>query len=51
MQKVDHNGKEDSVKKLLAVTAAAAAGVFAFKKWQETAAEKTVWKESTDKVD
>ncbi|MCQ2000175.1 DLW-39 family protein [Arthrobacter zhaoxinii] len=48
---MDHNGKEISVKKLLAATAAAAAGIFAFKKWQETAAEKTVWKESTDKVD
>ncbi|MCC9144258.1 MULTISPECIES: DLW-39 family protein [unclassified Arthrobacter] len=48
---MDHNGKENSVKKLLAVTAAAAAGIFAFKKWQETAAEKTVWKQSTDKVD
>ncbi|MCC3275626.1 MULTISPECIES: DLW-39 family protein [unclassified Arthrobacter] len=38
------------MKKLLTVMAAAAAGVFAYKKWQETAAEKTVWKESTDKV-
>ncbi|MCC3272019.1 DLW-39 family protein [Arthrobacter zhangbolii] len=39
------------MKKLLALAAAAAAGIFAFKKWQETAAEKTVWKESTDKVE
>nr|WP_231709849.1 DLW-39 family protein [Arthrobacter zhangbolii] len=36
---------------MLALAAAAAAGIFAFKKWQETAAEKTVWKESTDKVE
>ncbi|WP_210244034.1 DLW-39 family protein [Arthrobacter yangruifuii] len=39
------------MKKLLAATAAAAAGIFAYKKWQEAAAEKTVWKDSTDKVD
>ncbi|WP_318242001.1 DLW-39 family protein [Arthrobacter gallicola] len=39
------------MKKLFAIAAAAAAGVFAFKKWQETAAEKSAWKASTDKVE
>ncbi|WP_312178919.1 DLW-39 family protein [Arthrobacter sp.] len=39
------------MKKLLAIAAAAAAGVFVFKKWQETAAEKSAWKASTDKVE
>ncbi|UPO76620.1 MULTISPECIES: DLW-39 family protein [Arthrobacter] len=39
------------MKKLFAIAAAAAAGVFVFRKWQETAAEKSVWKASTDKVE
>ncbi|MER2133688.1 MAG: DLW-39 family protein [Arthrobacter sp.] len=39
------------MKKLFAIAAAAAAGVFAFRKWQDTAAEKSVWKASTDKVE
>ncbi|WP_323745650.1 DLW-39 family protein [Arthrobacter gandavensis] len=39
------------MKKLIALAAATAAGVFAFRKWQETAAEKSVWKASTDKVE
>ncbi|MBP3035684.1 DLW-39 family protein [Arthrobacter sp. zg-ZUI100] len=39
------------MKKLLAVAAAAVAGILAVKKWQETAAEKSVWKASTDKVE
>ncbi|MFJ7749884.1 DLW-39 family protein [Arthrobacter sp. NPDC097144] len=39
------------MKKLLAVAAAAVAGIFALKKWQETAAEKSVWKSSTDQVE
>ena len=38
------------MKKLLTVMAAAAAGIFAYKKWQETATEKAVWKDATDKV-
>nr|WP_237686285.1 DLW-39 family protein [Arthrobacter jiangjiafuii] len=36
---------------MLAVAAAAVAGILAVKKWQETAAEKSVWKASTDKVE
>ncbi|WP_219816195.1 DLW-39 family protein [Arthrobacter sp. 08Y14] len=39
------------MKKLLALAAAAVAGIFAARKWQESAAEKSVWKASTDKVD
>ncbi|MGW9404304.1 DLW-39 family protein [Arthrobacter sp. NPDC055585] len=39
------------MKKLLVIATAAAAGAFAFRKWQETAAEKSVWKASTDKVE
>ena len=38
------------VKKLL-VLAAAIAGVLLYKKAQESEAQKTVWSESTDKVD
>ncbi|MCC3281766.1 MULTISPECIES: DLW-39 family protein [Arthrobacter] len=39
------------MKKLFALAAVTAAGVFAFKKWQETASEKSDWKASTDKVE
>ncbi|MET4060514.1 hypothetical protein ABIB35_002062 [Arthrobacter sp. UYP6] len=39
------------MKKLLAVAVAAVAGILVAKKWQETAAEKSVWKSSTDQVD
>jgi hypothetical protein len=38
------------VKKLL-LMAAAAAGVFAYKKWQESEAEKSAWSRATDKVE
>jgi hypothetical protein len=38
------------VKKLLAL-AAAIAGVAVYRKWQESEAEKSVWKKETDKVD
>jgi len=38
------------VKKLL-LLAAAAAGVFAYKKWQESEAERSAWSKATDKVD
>nr|WP_231704951.1 DLW-39 family protein [Arthrobacter gengyunqii] len=36
---------------MLALAAAAVAGIFAVKKWQESAEEKSVWKASTDKVE
>ncbi|CEA07208.1 hypothetical protein BN1051_00523 [Arthrobacter saudimassiliensis] len=39
------------MKKLVALAAAAVAGVFAYRRWQESAAEKAVWKEATDKVE
>jgi hypothetical protein len=38
------------VKKLL-VAAAAVAGVFAFKRWQDSEKEKEVWSEATDPVE
>jgi hypothetical protein len=38
------------MKKLLAV-ATAIAGVLAYKRWQDSEAEKSVWSQSTDKVD
>jgi hypothetical protein len=44
----DRNGEH--VKKLL-VLAAAIASVLVYKKAQESEARKTVWSESTDKVD
>ena len=39
------------MKKLLALAAAAVAGILVVKKWQEAAAEKSVWKSSTDTVE
>ena len=44
----DRNGEH--VKKLLAI-AAAVAGVLLYRKVQESEARKTVWSESTDKVE
>ena len=38
------------MKKLL-LLAAAVAGVFAYKKWQESEAERSAWSKATDKVD
>ncbi|WP_323959888.1 DLW-39 family protein [Arthrobacter sp. JZ12] len=38
------------MKKLL-VVAAAVAGAFAYKRWQESEKEKQVWSEATDSVD
>ena len=38
------------MKKLL-LMAAAAAGVFVYKKWQESEAEKSAWSRATDKVE
>jgi hypothetical protein len=38
------------VKRLL-VLAAAVAGALAYKKWQESEAEKSAWSKATDKVD
>ncbi len=38
------------MKKLLAV-ATAIAGVLAYKKWQESEAEKSAWSDSTDTVE
>nr|WP_239536806.1 DLW-39 family protein [Arthrobacter roseus] len=33
------------------ILAAAAAGVFTYRKWKESETEKSVWKESTDTVE
>ena len=38
------------MKKLL-LLAVAVAGVFAYRKWQESEAEKSAWRKATDKVD
>ncbi|WP_216364676.1 DLW-39 family protein [Zafaria cholistanensis] len=38
------------MRKLL-VLAAAIAGVFTYRKWKESEAEKSAWSRSTDKVD
>jgi hypothetical protein len=37
------------VKRLL-IAAAAAAGVFAYKRWQDSEKEKAVWSKATDEV-
>jgi hypothetical protein len=38
------------VKKLL-IAAAAAAGAFAYKRWQDSEKEKAVWSKATDEVE
>ncbi|WP_218189307.1 DLW-39 family protein [Tersicoccus phoenicis] len=39
------------MKKLLAVAAAAAAGVVAWRRWQDAEAEKKKWHQATDTID
>ncbi|WP_309081781.1 DLW-39 family protein [Zhihengliuella sp.] len=39
------------MRRFIVLVTAAAAGVFAFKKWRESEAEKSVWDQATDRVD